>query len=83
MKVLLNQKVWKVKYLDNNRLFCIEIHHLKPIFQYSNTDITQAIEEAIKNLLPVCPNCHRAIHKNGITAERIPDFKREIASIHS
>jgi len=62
---------------------CIEIHHLKPIFQYSNTGVTQTIEDAIKNLLPVCPNCHRVIHKNSITAEMIPDFKKEIASIHS
>lgn len=62
---------------------CIEIHHLRPIFLYSNTGVTQTIEEAIKNLLPVCPNCHRVIHKNGITAGMIPDFKKEIILSHS
>lgn len=72
-----------MKFSDDSRNVRIEIHHLKPIFQYSNADITQAIEEAIKNLLPVCPNCHRVIHKNSITAEMIPDFKKEMSSIHS
>ncbi|WP_262499106.1 HNH endonuclease [Xylanibacter brevis] len=57
---------------------CIEIHHLKPIFQYSGKSNSQTIDEALKNLLPVCPNCHRVIHKNHITAEAIPMFKQQI-----
>jgi len=57
---------------------CIEIHHLRPIFQYTSTSITQTIEDALKNLIPVCPNCHRVIHKNHITATSIPDFKNTI-----
>lgn len=57
---------------------CIEIHHLKPIFQYDNISIIQTIDEALKNLLPVCPNCHRVIHKNNITADLIPIFKQQI-----
>ena len=58
---------------------CIEIHHLKPIFQYSGVSVKQTIDEALKNLLPVCPNCHRVIHKNHITSEMIPDLKQQIA----
>lgn len=57
---------------------CIEIHHLKPIFQYGGVSMSQAIDEALKNLLPVCPNCHRVIHKNHITASMIPKFKEEL-----
>ena len=57
---------------------CIEIHHLKPIFQYSNVDIYQTVETALKNLLPVCPNCHRVIHKKHITAGMISNFKSQI-----
>lgn len=57
---------------------CIEIHHLKPIFQYDSMSVVQTIDEALKNLLPVCPNCHRVIHKNNITAEMIPLFKQQI-----
>ena len=57
---------------------CIEIHHLKPIFQYASMSVVQTIDSALSNLLPVCPNCHRVIHKNNITAEMIPLFKEEI-----
>ena len=57
---------------------CIEIHHLKPIFQYASMSVVQTIDNALKNLLPVCPNCHRVIHKNNITAEMMPLLKNEI-----
>ncbi len=42
----------------------IEIHHTKPIFQYDNSDINNTLDNALKNLAPVCSNCHRMIHKN-------------------
>lgn len=58
---------------------CIEIHHLKPIFQYASMSIVQTIDNALKNLLPVCPNCHRVIHKNSITADKIPLLKQQIS----
>ena len=58
---------------------CIEIHHLKPIFSYDDVPEQQTIEEALKNLLPVCPNCHRAIHRNKITADNLDEFIEEIA----
>lgn len=57
---------------------CIEIHHMKPIFQYGGASINQTIDEALSNLLPVCPNCHRVIHRNHISASMIPDFKQSI-----
>ena len=61
---------------------CIEIHHMKPIFQYAGVSITQTIDDALANLLPVCPNCHRVIHRNKITSALIPNFKMEIAKLH-
>lgn len=57
---------------------CIEIHHLKPIFQYASMSVVQTIDEALKNLLPVCPNCHRVIHRNRISSEQIPLLKEQI-----
>ncbi len=57
---------------------CIEIHHLKPIFSYEDSNIINTIENALKNLLPVCPNCHRVIHRNNIHVSEIPAFKQEI-----
>ena len=42
----------------------IEIHHIKPISFYSEDGDSKSFEEAIKNLMPVCPNCHKMIHKH-------------------
>lgn len=57
---------------------CIEIHHIKPIFQYEGDILEQTAEKAIQNLLPVCPNCHRVIHKNHIGSGDIIEFKTKI-----
>lgn len=42
----------------------IEIHHTKPIFKYEDEDIENTLKQAVKNLTPVCSNCHRMIHRN-------------------
>lgn len=42
----------------------IEIHHVKPIFQYENDNLVKTIGQAVQNLTPVCSNCHRMIHRN-------------------
>lgn len=62
---------------------CIEIHHIKPIFQYQDDTLDQSIERALQNLLPVCPNCHRIIHKNRIGSEQLDSFKTEITKWNS
>ena len=41
----------------------IEIHHQKPIFQYKDQDTTKFLEQALQNVVPVCSNCHRMIHR--------------------
>lgn len=53
---------------------CIEIHHKKPIFQYQDESFEQQVASALENLLPVCPNCHRVIHKNHIGCDEIANF---------
>ena len=68
-------------YGDTFGASCIEIHHMKPIFQYASKSVAQTIDAALKNLLPVCPNCHRVIHRNHITTDLIPSFKQQI-SLH-
>ena len=57
---------------------CIEIHHIKPIFQYKDESFDQSLERALQNLLPVCPNCHRVIHSNRIGSGQLILFKTEI-----
>lgn len=42
----------------------IEIHHQKPVFQFDGDDVKKTISEALKNLIPVCANCHRMIHRS-------------------
>ncbi len=41
----------------------IEIHHIKPIFKYEDEELDKTIEVALKNVVPVCSNCHRMIHR--------------------
>lgn len=57
---------------------CIEIHHIKPIFQYQGDTFDKVVENALQNLLPVCPNCHRVIHKNHIGSDSIREFIKNI-----
>lgn len=57
---------------------CIEIHHKKPIFQYLDNSFEQQVARALENLLPVCPNCHRVIHKNHIGCDDLANFINDI-----
>lgn len=54
----------------------IEIHHEKPIFQYDEKGSEQFIADAIKNVKPVCPNCHRMLHRNSKEPLSIKDLKK-------
>lgn len=42
----------------------IEIHHVKPIFKFEDDDLVKTLKDAVKNVTPVCSNCHRMIHRN-------------------
>lgn len=42
----------------------IEIHHVKPIFKYQDEELDKTIEQALKNVVPICSNCHRMIHRD-------------------
>ena len=41
----------------------IEIHHIKPVFQYEGDDVNKTISKALENLVPLCSNCHRMVHR--------------------
>jgi 5-methylcytosine-specific restriction enzyme A len=43
----------------------IEMHHIKPVFQYQGDDLSKTIKDAISNIVPLCSNCHRMIHRHG------------------
>ena len=57
---------------------CIEIHHKRPIFQYQGDTFEQLVDSALENLLPVCPNSHRVIHKNHIGSDGIAAFSHDV-----
>ena len=42
----------------------IEIHHIKPIFKYQDEELDKTIDVALKNVVPLCSNCHRMIHRD-------------------
>ena len=50
----------------------------KPIYQYEGESFEQLVDTALKNLIPVCPNCHRAIHKNHIGSNDIGQFIKHV-----
>lgn len=41
----------------------IEIHHEKPVYQYSDDGFESYIKEAVEKMKPLCANCHRMIHR--------------------
>ena len=56
----------------------IEIHHEKPLYQYSGDDFEKYIGEAIKNVKPLCSNCHRMIHRNVNNPLTIEELQKRI-----
>lgn len=62
---------------------CIELHHKKPIYTYEDEDVDKSIAEALKNIIPVCPNCHRVIHKQKLfTDTKIDKLRKKLIAIH-
>ncbi len=50
----------------------VEIHHIKPISAYIDEDFEQTLGSAISNVIPVCANCHRIIHRSPKVCLAIP-----------
>jgi len=58
----------------------IEIHHQKPVFQFDGDDLERTIEEALENVIPVCSNCHRMIHrrrKNPLSLDELKEYVQQ------
>ncbi|CAC9494417.1 hypothetical protein [uncultured Gammaproteobacteria bacterium] len=58
----------------------IEIHHQKPVFQFDGDDLERTIEEALKNVIPICSNCHRMIHRkrdNPLSLKQLKDYVQQ------
>ncbi|AYQ57712.1 Hnh endonuclease [Bathymodiolus thermophilus thioautotrophic gill symbiont] len=58
----------------------IEIHHQKPVFQFDGDDLERTIKKALENVIPVCSNCHRMIHRrrdNPLTLDELKEYVRQ------
>lgn len=53
----------------------IEMHHEHPLHQYSDEGINSYFAIAIKNMKPLCANCHRIIHRNSGSILSIAELK--------
>ena len=51
----------------------IEFHHIKPISVYEEDGKIINLEEARQNLVPLCSNCHKILHRNRITVEQLKE----------
>lgn len=49
----------------------IEFHHIEPISVYEEDGKIKNLEEAKKNLVPLCSNCHKILHRNNIAWEEL------------
>lgn len=58
----------------------IEIHHQKPVFQFDGDDEQLTIKKALENVIPLCSNCHRMIHRSRINPLSLIEVKGHIAN---
>lgn len=72
-----------VKYGPEFADSCIEIHHKKPIYMYDDDDMNLTIADAIDNLVPLCPNCHRVVHRYKLFSEEDLARLRDIIARNS
>jgi predicted HNH restriction endonuclease len=56
----------------------IEIHHTRPLFM---SGLQKAdIQRAISHLVPLCPTCHRVVHRKAGTCMSVADLRRLVSS---
>lgn len=64
-------------YGEHGRGF-IEIHHQKPVFMFGEDEFKKTIESALQNVIPVCANCHRMIHRKTTSQLTLQELKNLI-----
>jgi predicted HNH restriction endonuclease len=57
----------------------IEIHHTRPLFMTGFRKIDR--EAAIEQLVPLCPNCHRVVHRISGICMSVSDLKQLVFSL--
>ena len=57
----------------------IEIHHTEPLFLRSGVGWRTAIADALELVVPLCPNCHRVVHKDRERCMPVAELQRLVA----
>ncbi|MCH9664528.1 MAG: hypothetical protein K0U41_01625 [Gammaproteobacteria bacterium] len=55
----------------------IQLHHARPLAEYDKHGEAIRMSEAIKNLAPLCPTCHRIAHTDSPPLS-VPDIQSVI-----
>lgn len=53
----------------------IQMHHENPVYQYSDDGFETYISEAVKNMKPLCANCHCMVHRKRSKLISITELK--------
>ncbi len=56
----------------------IEIHHKEPVHEMDIAGGKTPLNEALKKVAPVCPNCHRVIHRKMGEMLSIEELKKKL-----
>lgn len=59
----------------------IQIHHERPIFQFAGDEVTQVAAQALKDLKPLCANCHCMVHRKKSKPLTV-DYLRAVVELH-
>ncbi len=59
----------------------IEIHHLKPLFMRKGQEIRASMRDALRYVVPLCPNCHRLVHFDRSRCLQIHELRRMIERV--
>ena len=57
----------------------IEIHHTEPLFLRSGVGWRAAIADALALVVPLCPNCHRVVHRDRERCMPISELQHLVA----
>jgi predicted HNH restriction endonuclease len=59
----------------------IEIHHLKPLFLRKGWQVRASVREALRYVVPLCPNCHRVVHWDKSRCLPISELRQMVGTI--
>jgi predicted HNH restriction endonuclease len=59
----------------------IEIHHLKPLFLRKGWQVRSSVREALRYVVPLCPNCHRVVHRDKSRCLPIFELRRMVETM--